>query len=86
MRRYDKPRVDNVAGVDVNVDKLDAVVIDRYGNLLSYRTFRLQSATLMGVRRKRSWSLIGEQVHALLKRLYSQDVLVIGLENPEVIG
>lgn len=67
MRRYDKSRGDNVAGVDVNVDRLDAVVMDRYGNLLSYRTFWLKNSTFMGVRRKRSWSLIGEQIHALLK-------------------
>ncbi|NPA70898.1 MAG: transposase [Crenarchaeota archaeon] len=86
MRRYDKPRGNNVAGVDVNVDRLDAVVIDIYGNLLSYKTFWLKNSTFMGVRRKRSWSLIGEQIHALLKWLYSQGVSVIGLENPEIIG
>lgn len=66
MRRYDKPRGSNIAGVDVNVDRLDAVVIDGYGNLLSYRTFWLKNATFMGVKRKRAWSLIGEQIHALL--------------------
>ncbi len=86
MRRYDKPRGDKIAGVDVNVERLDAVVIDKYGNLLSYRTFWLKNSTFMGIRRKRSWSLIGEQIHALLKWLYSQGVSVIGLENPEVIG
>ena len=86
MRRYDKPRGSNVAGIDVNVERLDAVVVDEYGNLLSYRTFWLKNATFMGVRRKRSWSLIGEQIHALLKWLYSQGVSVIGLENPEIIG
>ena len=86
MKRYDKPRGDNIGGVDVNVDRLDAVVIDSYGNLLSYRTFWLKNSTFMGVTMKRSWSLIGEQIHALLKWLYSQGVSVIGLENPEVIG
>ena len=49
MRRYDKSRGDNVAGVDVNVDRLDAVVMDRYGNLLSYRTFWLKNSTFMGL-------------------------------------
>jgi len=39
MRRYDKPRGSNVAGIDVNVERLDAVVVDEYGNLVSYRTF-----------------------------------------------
>ncbi len=86
MRRYDRPRGDKIAGVDVNVERLDAVVIDRYGNLLSYGTFWLKNATFMGVRRKRSWSLVGEKIHALLKWLYSQGVSVVGLENPEVIG
>ncbi len=86
MRRYAKPRGSNIAGVDVNVDRLDAVVIDEYGNLLSYRTFWIRNTTFMGVRRKRAWSLIGEQIHALLKWLYSQGVSTIGLENPEIIG
>ncbi|MCD6301331.1 MAG: hypothetical protein J7L82_04595 [Staphylothermus sp.] len=86
MRRYNKPKGDNVAGVDVNVNRLDAVIIDRYGNLLSYKTFWLKNSTFMGIRRKRAWSLIGEQIHVLLKWLYSQGVSVIGLENPEIIG
>ena len=86
MRRYDEPRGDNVAGVDVNVERLDAVVVDRHGSLLSHRTFWLKNATFMGIRRKRSWSIIGEQIHALLRWLYSQGASAIGVENPEVIG
>ncbi len=86
MRRYDKPRGDNVAGVDVNVERLDAVVIDKHGNILSFRTFWLKDATFMGVKRRRAWSLIGEKIHTLLKWLYSQGASIIGLENPEVIG
>jgi len=39
----------------------------------------------MGVKRKHGWSLIGKEIHALLKWLYSQEVSVIGLENPEII-
>ena len=86
MRRYDKPRGSNIAGIDVNVERLDTVVVDEYGNLVSYRTFWMKNTTFMGVRRKRSWSLIGEQIHTLLKWLYSQGVSIIGLENPEIIG
>ncbi len=86
MRRYEEPRGKNIAGIDVNVERLDAVVVDEHGNLLSYRTFWIKNATFMGVRRRRSRSLIGEQIHALLKWLYSQGVSIIGLENPEVIG
>ncbi len=85
-RRYGNPKGSNVAGVDVNVERLDAVVVDRYGNLLSYKTFWTKDAAFMGVKRKRGWSLIGEQIHALLKWLYSQGVSTIGLENPEIIG
>jgi len=51
MRRYSNPKGDNIAGVDVNVERLDAVVIDRHGNLLSYKTFWLKNATFMGVRK-----------------------------------
>jgi len=86
MRRYSEPRGINVAGVDVNVERIDAVVIDEYGNLVSNKTFWIKRATHMGIRRKRAWSLIGEQIHALLKWLYSQGVSIIGLENPEIIG
>jgi len=86
VRRFDEPRGSNVAGIDVNVERLDAIVIDEHGNPLSYRTFCLKDATFMGVRRRRSWSLVGEEIHALLKWLYSQGVSIIGLENPEVIG
>ena len=86
MGRYCKPRGRNVAGVDVNAERLDAVVVDEYGSLVSYKTFWIKNATYMGVKRKRAWSLIGEQIHALLKWLYSQGVHVIGLENPEIIA
>jgi len=86
MRRNTTPKGGNIGGIDINVERLDAVVIDEYGNILSYRTFWIKNATFMGVRKKRAWSLIGEQIHALLKWLYSQGVHVIGLENPEIIG
>ena len=66
MKRYDKPRGNNIAGVDVNVERLDAVVMDKHENLLSYKTSWLKNATYMGIRRRREWSLIGEQIHALL--------------------
>ncbi len=86
MRRYSRPRGSNIAGIDVNVERLDAVTIDVCGNILSYKTFWIKNATYMGIKRKRAWSLIGEQIHALLKWLYSQGTSIIGLENPEVIG
>lgn len=86
MKRYDKPRGNNIAGINVNAEKLDTVVIDEYGNIISYKTFRIKNTTYMGIRRKRAWSLIGEQIHALLKWLYSLGVSTIGIENPEIIG
>ncbi len=86
MRRYEKPLSDLVAGIDVNVDRIDIAVLSPLGTLKLVRTFSLKEATFMGVRRERARSIIGEIIHKMLKWLYHCGISTIVLENPKVIG
>ena len=86
MKRYDTPRGDLVAGIDVNVERLDVAVVSPSGKLKLVKTFWLDGAVHMGVRRERAWSIIGEVIHKMLKWLYHSGVSTIVLENPEIIG
>ncbi len=86
MKRYDDPLSDIVAGIDVNVDRLDVAVVSPGGKLRMIRTFWLDGAAHMGVKRKRAWSIIGEVIHRMLKWLYHAGVSTIFLENPEIVG
>jgi len=86
MKRYDEPLGDLVAGIDVNVERLDAAILTPGGRLRVVRTFWLDGAVHMGARRKRAWSIIGEVIHRMLSWLYHSGVCTITLENPEVVG
>jgi len=86
MKHFDAPLSDLVAGIDVNVDRLDVAVVSPSGRLKIVKTFWLDGAVHMGVKRKRSWSIIGVVIHRMLKWLYHSGVSTIFLENPEVIG
>ena len=86
MRRHGKPLGDNIAGVDVNVDRLNLVVINRSGDIVWKYTARFPQVTSRGYPRKRAWSIIGEAVHRVLKNAYSHGASVIAVENPEIIG
>jgi len=86
MKRYDEPRGDNIAGVDVNVDRINLVVINRDGDIVWKYTARFPQVTARGYPRKRAWSIVGEAIHGILKNAYSHGASVIAVENPEVIG
>ena len=86
MRRYEKSLGNNIAGIDVNVDRLNLVVINRSGDIIWKHTVRFPQITSRGCRRKRAWSIIGEAIHKTLKNAYSHGASVIAVENPEVIG
>jgi len=86
MRRRDKPLGNNIAGVDVNIDRLNLVVINRDGDTVWKYTARFPQLTARGCPRKRTWSVIGEAIHSILRNAYSHGASVIALENPEVIG
>jgi len=86
MKRCEKPLGNNITGVDVNVDRLNLVVINREGDIVWKYTVRFPQVTARGYPRKRAWSIIGEAIHSILKNAYSHGASVIAVENPKVIG
>jgi len=86
MRKHHKPLGDHVAGVDVNADRMNLAIVDRYGRLRDVKTFRFREVTSRGFRRSAAWTKIHQAVHDLLSYAYHHGVSVIALENPEVIG
>ncbi len=86
MKRYDGPRGDNIAGVDVNVDRLNLVVVNRDGDIVWKYTARFPQVTARGYPRRRAWSIIGEAIHRVLENAYSHGASVIAVENPKIIG
>ena len=86
MRRYEKPLGNNIAGIDVNVDRLNLVVINRSGDIVWKYTARFPQVTARGYPRRKAWSIIGEAIHRVLENAYSHGASVVAVENPEVIG
>ncbi len=86
MKRYDEPKGDNIAGVDVNVDRLNLVVINRSGDIIWKYTARFPQVTARGYPRRKAWSVIGEVIHKVLENAYSHGTSVIAVENPDIIG
>ena len=86
MRRCDKPLGRNIAGVDVNTDRLNLVVIDENGDIVWKYTAKFLQVTSRGYLRRRAWSIIGEAIHKVLKNAHSHGASVIAVENPKVIG
>jgi len=86
MKRFDSPLGDLVAGIDVNVERLDVAVVSPSGRLKAVKTFWLDGSVHMGVKRSRAWSIIGGAMHEMLWWLYHSGVSTIYLENPEIIG
>lgn len=86
MRKYDKPLGDHVAGVDINVDRLNLAIIDKHGRLRDTKTFWFREITSRGYRRKPAWTKIHQAIHNLLNYAYHHGVSVIALENPKVLG
>ncbi|MCD6487712.1 MAG: hypothetical protein J7K21_00615 [Desulfurococcales archaeon] len=86
MKKHDKPLGDNIAGIDVNVDRLNLVVINRKGDIIWKHTARFPQVTSRGYPRTRAWSIIGEAIHRILKNAYSHGASTIAVENPKTIG
>ncbi|RLE97902.1 MAG: hypothetical protein DRJ96_02590 [Thermoprotei archaeon] len=73
-------------GVDVNTDRLNLAVVDKYGRLRDARTFWFEEASRRGCSRRRARSIIGMAVHSMLRYAYHHGVKMLFLENPEVLG
>lgn len=86
MMRYSRPLGSLVAGIDVNVDRLNLAIIDRYGRLRDVKTFWFREITSRGFKGRPAWTRIHQAIHALLDYAYHHGVSVMALENPEVIG
>ncbi len=86
VKRYDEPLGDNVAGVDVNTDRINLAILDPEGGVLDYKTFWFREVTARGYPRRRAWSVIGVKVHEMLGYAYHHGVKTLFLEDPEVLG
>ena len=86
FRRYRRNYGVLYGGVDVNVDKINLAIVDRYGRLRDVKTFWFEEASWKGCPRQRAWSIIGMAVHGALKYAYHHGVKTLFLENPEVLG
>ena len=86
MRRCDEPLGNNIAGVDVNADRLNLVVINRDGEIVWKYTARFPQVIARGCPGKRAWSIIGEAIHSVLRNAYSHGAFVVAVENPKIVG
>jgi len=73
-------------GVDVNVDRVNLVIVDGDERLRDTYTFWFEESSRKGCKRRRARSIIGMRVHEMLEYAYSHGVKTLFLENPEVLG
>jgi transposase len=74
------------AGVDVNIDRINLVIVDDDGRLRDTYTFWFEEASRKGCSRRRARSIVGMRVHEMLEYAYHHGVKTLFLENPEVLG
>ena len=86
MARCREPRGNLIGGVDVNVDRLNLVIIDEKGNLRDYKTFWFSETTARGFSRRSARSIIGTKIREMLSYAYHHNVKILFLESPEVLG
>ena len=86
MRRYDQPKGKNVAGVDVNLDRINLAIVNSEGELRDCKTFWFRDVKSRNMPRRKVWSLIGERVYELIKYAYHHGVSRIYLEDLSVLG
>ncbi len=86
MRRYAEPKGDLTGGVDVNCDRINLAIVDKYGKIRDVKTFWFREVTARGYRREPAWTKICQAIHEMLNYAYHHGVSTIALENPEVLG
>lgn len=86
MTRYRRSRGELYGGVDVNADRINLAVVDRYGRLRDVKTFWFEEAARKGCGRRRARIIIGMAVHDMLRYAYHHGVKALFLENPSIIG
>jgi len=86
MSRYKRNYGRLYGGVDVNVDRINLAIVDRYGRLRDVKTFWFEEASRKGYPRRRARSIIGMRIHEMLRYAYHHGVKTVFLENPNVLG
>jgi len=86
MARYKGNHGGLYAGVDVNVDRVNLAIVDKYGRLRDVKTFWFEDATRKGYPRRKARVLAGMAIHEMLRYTYHHGVKKLFLENLEVLG
>ncbi len=86
MRKYNQPKGKNVAGIDVNLDRINLAIVNKDGKLRDYKTFWFREVKARNVPRRRIWSITGERVHEMLEYAYHHGVNRIYLEDLSILG
>ncbi len=86
FRRHRRNHGKLYGGVDVNVDRINLAIIDRYSRLRDTKTFWFEEASWKGCPKQKAWSIIGMAIHDMFKYAYHHGVRTLFLENPEVLG
>ena len=86
MVRYRRNYGRLYGGVDVNVDRINLAIIDRYGRLRDVKTFWFEDVARRGYSRRKARILIGMAVHGMLQYAYHHGVKTLFLENPSILG
>ncbi len=72
--------------MDVNVDRVNLVIVDENGMLRDTYTFWFPETTARGYPRRRAMTIVGMRVHEMLRYAYHHGVRTLFLESPEVLG
>ncbi len=86
MVRYGRNYGKLYGGVDVNTDRINLAIVDKYGRLRDVKTFWFEDVARRGYSRRKARILIGMAVHGMLRYAYHHGVKIMFLENPEVLG
>ena len=73
-------------GVDVNVDRINLVIVDRNGKLIDHKTFWFSETIARGFPKDKAQIIISSKIHEMLDYAYNNGVKTLFLENPEVLG
>jgi len=86
MTRYRRNYGRLYGGVDVNADRINLAIVDKFGRLRDVKTFWFEDVVRKGYSRRKARVLISMAVHDMLKYAYHHGVKTLFLENPEVLG
>jgi len=73
-------------GVDVNVDRINLVIINEDGELIDHKTFWFSETIARGFPKDKARIIISSKIHEMLDYAYNNGVKTLFLENPEVLG